>query len=358
MDKKKANFQLKINVLILFFSLFGATLCCGQLPKASIQSSMIWTSSTLGEKGGYVVFRKRLEVNEPVSAANLQLFADSRYLLWINGQYVLRGPCRFNPKRPEYDIVDIQDYLRKGNNVIVVMVHTYGNAVNGRIMKHAPGLAAVLDISGKEVLRTDASWKTNDKTSYLPSPESWNTIPDIIDARIDQCEWISTDFDDSLWQFAKAIDGNQWGTMFPNELPLQKETKLKELRLLPSAEPLTAKLPIELVAGQEILLDFGTMAMAYTSMDLDADEGSQLTMKYALRYKNGKPAEMYGGGNKYTTRAGRQHFMTTDQWGSHYLLVRCETGRIKIHGVTITDRRYPFDRLGKFYCNDQMLNKL
>jgi hypothetical protein len=324
----------------------------------AIQSSMIWTSTELGEKGGYVVFRKSFELLEPGSPAQLQLFADSRYLLWINGQYVLRGPCRFNPKRPEYDLADVQPYLKKGKNVMVVMVHSYGNVINGRIMKHAPGLAAVLEISGKEVLRTDATWKTIDKTSYLPSPESWNTIPDMIDARIDQCEWTSADFDDSAWQLAKAIDGNQWGKMFPCELPLQKETELKGLKLLPSGEPLNTKLPVELTSGQEMLVDFGTMAMAYTSMDLDAEEGSQLIMKYALRYKNGKPAEMYGGGNKYTARGGHQSFMTTDQWGSRYMLVKCESGKVKIQGVKITDRRYPFDRIGKYNCSDQMLNNL
>ncbi len=358
MDKKMTNFPLKLNVLIVILSLFGATLCWGQLPKVSIQSSMIWTSSTLGEKGGYVVFRKRFELKETGSPAQLQLFADSRYLLWINGQYVLRGPCRFNPKRPEYDIVDIQDYLKKGDNAIVVMVHTYGNAINGRIMKHTSGLAAVLDISGKKVLRTDATWKNNDKTRYLPSPGSWNTVPDVIDARVDSGDWISLGFDDSSWSFAKSIDGNQWGLMYPREIPLPKETVLKKLKILPSGDLLNEKLPIELVAGQEILIDFGQMAMAYTSMELDATEGSQLTMKYALRYQNGKPAEMYGAGNTYTARSGIQNFITTDQWDSHYMQVRCVTGRIKILGLKITDRLYPFERIGKFTCSDQMLTNL
>lgn len=323
-----------------------------------IQSTMIWANSNLGQKGGYVVFRKSFDLKETRSQALLQLFADSRYLLWINGQYVLRGPCRFNPKRPEYDVIDLQPYLKTGMNVMVVLVHTYGNAINGRIISHVPGLAGLLKISEKEILRTDATWKTKDSISYLPSPASWNTIPDVIDARIDQCEWTSTDYDDSSWKYAKKIDGNQWGKMYPCELPLQRETELKELKLLPSRELLKSKLPIELTAGQEILVDFGTMAMAYTSMDLDADDGSELRMKYALRYKNGKPAEMYGGGNKYTARAGYQHFMTTDQWGSHYMLIKCEKGRVKIHGIAITDRRYPFERIGSFNCSDQMLNNL
>jgi len=324
----------------------------------AIQSSMIWTSTELSEKGEYVVFRKSFDLAESGSTAKLQLFADARYLLWINGQYVLRGPCRFNPKRPEYDVVDIHKYLRKGKNTIVVLVHNYGNAINGRIMKHSPGLCSLLEISGKEILRTDATWRANCKTRYLPSPESWNTIPDMMDARIDAGDWVSTDFDDSSWMRANTIDGNHWGKMFPREIPLARETELMELKLLPLKELLTEVLPVELTTGQEIIVDFGKMAMAYTSMDLEADEGSQMTMKYALRYKNGKLAEMYGGGNHFIARSGLQSFITTDQWGSHYMEVKCITGRIKILKIKITDRRYPFERLGSFSCSDEMLTKL
>ena len=140
----------------------------------------------------------------------------------------------------------------------------------------------------------------------------------MIDARIDAGDWISADFNDSGWLFAKSVNGGKWGEMFPREIPLAKETELKNLRLLPSGKLLSSALPIELTSGQEILVDFGQMSMAYTSMDLDGEAGSRLTMQYALRYKNGKPAEMYGDGNHYTARAGLQNFITTDQWGSHY----------------------------------------
>jgi hypothetical protein len=319
---------------------------------------MIWSRSAAKEKGGYVVFRKTCELADAGSPARLQVFADSRYLLWINGRYVLRGPCRFNPKRPEYDVVDVQSYLRKGTNVLVVMVHHYGNAINGRIMKHAPGLGAILEIAGKEVLRTDSTWRCNDSTMYLPSPESWNTIPDVIDARIDQGGWITADCDDTAWSRAKAIDGGQWGRMFATELPLRKETVLRDLRVLPSGEPLHSRLPLVLSAGEEVLVDFGTMAMAYTTMDVEGAEGSTLSMTYALRYKDGKPFESYGSGSVYTAGTGRHEFMTTDQWGSHYMLVKCSSGRFTIHGIGIIDRRYPYERIGSFACSDTVLGDL
>ena len=325
---------------------------------SSLQSSMIWSSVNSLGKQEYIAFRKKFQLDEVSSQVSLQIFSDSRYILWINGQYVLRGPCRFNPKRPEYDIVDIGPFLVKGKNVIVVLAHNYGNAINGRIMKHVPGLTAILEMSGKEILRTDSTWQYNENTRYQASPESWNTVPDVIDSRKDAGDWILNDFDDSSWPFAKSIDGYQWGTMYPRGIPLPKETELKELMLLPSGKLLSTSLPLELTAGNEILIDFNCMAMAYTEMLLDAEEGSKLSMKYALRYENGKPVEMYGTGNTYVSRAGLQNFITTDQWGSHYMLVKCISGRIKILGLKIIDRRYPFERMGSFKCNDQILNDL
>jgi len=351
----------KISVLFLNF-LILTTICQGQQQNASlklkIQSSIIWSTSEPDGKQAYVAFRKIFNINEISSPAFLNLFADSRYMLWINGQYVLRGPCRFNPKRPEYDVVDVHPYLKKGTNVIVVLAHNYGNAINGRIMKHVPGLTALLEMGGREILRTDSTWRCNDHTRYLPSPSSWNTIPDVINARIDAGDWIFSGFDESSWPFAKTIDGNQWGKMFPHEIPLPKETELQDLKILPSGNLLSKTLPVELSVGQEILVDFGQMAMAYTSMELSADEGSKLSMKYALRYQNGKPAEMYGSGNSYTARAGLQSFITTDMWDSHYMQVKCLSGHVKILGIKITDRRYPFERNGKFTCSDQMFNDL
>ncbi|MEI7527004.1 MAG: alpha-L-rhamnosidase C-terminal domain-containing protein [Mariniphaga sp.] len=353
---------MKPRNLFLLFSLFLSPICHAEQQNpdsvTSIQSSMIWSTSIPDGKQAYVAFRKRFELSETSTSAKLQLFADSRYLLWINGKYVLRGPCRFNPKRPEYDVVDVHAYLKKGNNVIVVLAHNYGGAVNGHIMKHVPGLTAVLEIAGKEILHTDSTWRCNEHTRYLASPESWNTVPDVIDGRIDDAAWITSGFDDSAWQSAKPIDGNQWGRMYPRQIPLARETELNRLRILPTGKLLSTELPLELKAGEELLVDFGRMVQAYTSMDLEAESGSQISMQYALRYKNGIPDEMYGDGNHYTCRSGRQSFMTTDQWGSHYMLVKCTSGKVKLLGIKITDRSYPFDRIGNFRCSDGVLTNL
>ena len=82
------------------------------------------------------------------------IFADARYILWVNGQYVERGPARFQPNGPEYDAIDLAPQLQAGSNVVALLV--VGNLSGGKVMRHRPGLAAMLESDGREISRTDA----------------------------------------------------------------------------------------------------------------------------------------------------------------------------------------------------------
>ena len=347
----------------LALALLGVWCACGAGAAESsveqgLQQAMIWSPSASPGQQAYVAFRKSFALPGAPGSATLHIFADSRYLLWVNGNYVLRGPCRFNPKRPEYDSVDLRPFLHAGTNGLVVLVHHYAGAINGRIMQHAPGLTARLDVAGKEFLRTDASWRCHRNTEYLPSPNAWSSVPDVIDGRLKPGDWTASVFDDSGWEHATAADGGAWGALQPRGIPLARETELADMRLLPSGQALTSMLPLELPAGKEVVVDLRRMAMAYAEVELEAEEGSVLQIQYALRYVNGSPGETYGVGTTYTARRGRQRFMAADQWCSHYMTVKCASGRLTIHKLKMVDRAYPFERLGRFHCSDEMLNRL
>lgn len=324
----------------------------------SLQKAMIWSPSALPGKQAYVAFRKSFALQAAPASATLHLFADSRYILWVNGTYVLRGPCRFNPKRPEYDSVDLGPFLKEGTNILVALVHHYAGAINGRIMQHTPGFTARLDVADKEVLRTDVSWRCSRNTEYRPSPSAWSSIPDVIDGRLNLGDWTALGFDNTSWEHATTVDGGKWGALQSRDIPLPRETTLAGMKLLPSGQDFTSALPLELSTGKEVVVNLGRMAMAYAVVDLEAEEGSVLQIQYALRYVNGKPTETYGVGTTYTARGGRQCFIAGDQWCSHYMTVKCASGRVTIHELKVVDRRYPFERLGRFQCSDEMLNRL
>lgn len=326
----------------------------------TLKSSMIWSPAAPAGTQAYVAFRKEFNLAElPTRPAFLHLFADSRYLLWVNGQQILRGPSRFHPKGPEYDSLDINPHLLTGTNSLVVLVHHYAGATSGRIIRHAPGLTALLEADGKEILRSDASWESNKSTEYRPSPDAWSSIPDVIDARLSPGAWTTTGFDDSAWIAAAPVDGNTWGALQARHTPLSVETELTSVKKLPGGESVSSMLPIDLHGpAASIILDLGKMAMAYPKIQLDADDGSTLQIQYALRYVNGKPEEMYGTGTTYTARAGPQELLAADQWCARYVTITCTSGRVRISGFQMIERRYPYERLGSFQCSDPMLTKL
>ena len=89
----------------------------------TLQGAMIWDA---GDKASptSVAFRKTITLAGKPASATMHIFADARYMLWINGNYVARGPNRFDPKRPEYDTLQIGDYLHAGVNTLAVLVHS------------------------------------------------------------------------------------------------------------------------------------------------------------------------------------------------------------------------------------------
>ena len=123
---------------------------------------------------------KTFDLTAEPKSASLRLFADSRYILWINGQYVDRGPCRFDPIGPEFDTLDVTRFLKAGANVIAVLVHHYhdgkpqdnGDSFCGRIMRHQPGLTTVLELTDAgattQTIKTDATWRVSTQNRFGP----------------------------------------------------------------------------------------------------------------------------------------------------------------------------------------------
>ena len=353
-----------------------------------LQTNFIWLASAPVGRQVYAAFRKSFTLETLPPAATLHLFADSRYILWINGQYVERGPGRFDPRAPEYDSLEVRRYLRPGANVIAVLVHHYHDgknstdwaSINGRIMRHAPGLTGWLELGPPDgrarVLPTDDTWRGTTHTRFQPSPtdrweNTWASIPDRIDARLDPGDWTQPDFHDAAWEKPISVQGNLWGALRPRGIPLLRESEVGPLVLVElrpprpqvttvTARPLAEVLPLALDAGDRLVLDAGEFAQAYSVLELEAQEGSELELEYAQNYfDTGRtPTGSYGRVNRYVARAGRQTYLGGDTFGFKYLVVRLQSGQAKLHALRLVNRLYPFEVAGRFRCNDPRLTQL
>jgi hypothetical protein len=303
----------------------------------TLQDSMIWTDPERSDSGVAVAFRKTFELTETPRVTALSIFADARYVLWINGDYVDRGPSRFQPNGPQYDIVNVASHLRAGRNVVVVLV--IGNLSGGKIMRHRPGVTVLLEADGREILRTDTSWKWSDKTRFRSITASWANLTDkLVDARVEDGEWTSVDYQDAAWKPVAKISGESWGPLTRTLIPPLRETPV------PFTFKNNAHLPITLKAGDKLDFDTGRIVQAYPVVELDADADSELSI------------EPYG--VNYTARAGHQRHFTIDTQGISHGTISVKSGRATITDFTLIERLYPYERVGSFTSNDDFLNRL
>ena len=103
-------------IKVILLQLFFFNLCIGQ----SSIVKYIWAHNKPNPRNDYVYFRNEFDVDASILSANIQIFADSRYQLWINEQFINFGPARSYPQNPEYDSYDISHFINKGKNVIAV----------------------------------------------------------------------------------------------------------------------------------------------------------------------------------------------------------------------------------------------
>lgn len=305
-----------------------------------LQEAMIWTGAAPTNKTSVAVaFRRTFDLPAVPHDAFLHLFADARYVLWVNGAYVERGPNRFQPNGPEYDSVKVTSHLRTGKNVIAILA--LGNLSGGKVMRHAPGLTALLEADGREILRTDPGWRFRAATWFRNLGASWANIEEWhVDAREEDGDWIGTDYAEAGWNPAVPADGRQWGTLTARRIPMLRE---KEVAVHFDQG---IKLPLKLVPGQKVFFRTERLVQAYAVLELEAEAGSRL--------------ELEPFGMAYIAKAGAQKYITLDTRGLAYnfAALTLKSGRATLTGVRLIERLYPFDRVGSFTSNDQALNKL
>jgi len=328
---------------------------------SNLVETMIWTPSSGQQADLAVAFRKTFDLAAKPSQAPLHLFAYTRYQLFVNGEYVGRGPNRFENRRPEYDTWDLAPQLRTGTNVVAVLVHRDWPGINprstgqtlSRFRRHEPGFAAQLELFGADgtatVLATGPSWRAFTETGFgLPPSHSYSSIPEAFDAQKSPGEWKSVEFDDHELPFAVKLDtSNQevWPVLSPRTIPLLREQAVEATRQ-PEGVDLT------LTNGNEWTFHCRRIVQAYWVLDLAADAGTKIVVTPRL------PEDKHGAPSVYVCRAGWQRWIGGDTFALNTLSVRVEAGRASLAQARLVEVLYPFERVGSFSSSDPMLDQV
>ncbi len=375
-----------------------------------------WKADCGGEENRYYAYRKFFSLPAGVKKGSVLVTADARYLLWVNGQFVGRGPARCFPERQSYDRYDLAPFLKKGENWIAVLVHQFGKSNGQYIYRYRTGLLMQGELqltnASRILLRTDLAWQVRQADWYLRTHARISQhlgFQERFDAVAEPKNWqnpakAQKALTDPAWQkpFYVGPPGcAPWTGFEPRHLEPMTETLVKPVGItwaaagknapnIHSADNLLhiwdaekrkrlTKLPAFDPAGYvrvapagtdfiALAFDFGWNHAAYAKIDIrDARGGEIIDSFYAagLPSKNKEPDPARGFGDFYEGMADR--FIAApgkSAWQSfairgyrqHIVVIRTKHPlRIR---VTALRTHHTVQPRGQFECSDPALNAI
>ena len=186
-----------------------------------LQTNWIWLPEWTREDAAephIVCFRKQFHLQKVTQTHILRISADSRYKLYINGNFVQEGPQKaLTLKEWFVDTADIASFLREGVNIAAVEVLRY--PIPGLSMNHPTGNDSLLhtELAGLFVedavpapgfsLNGKSGWKCCINQGIRIVGEETNPAPihvqEHVQASADFAGWKLPGYDDAAWPDAK-----------------------------------------------------------------------------------------------------------------------------------------------------------
>ena len=169
----------------------------------------IWTAepSELPDGGHVGYLRRRFWLDSLTDAVASRVTADSRYVLWVNGVEVSRGPVRNVPERLAFHEVDLAPCLRPGWNVIGALVRHY-RSPTGQWRPPAPlgqiGFGSFAFEAPAIGIVSDDAWRAR-TAPWSENPAGGDPVREVVDGRQVPRGWLEADFDDGEWRPAAQL---------------------------------------------------------------------------------------------------------------------------------------------------------
>jgi len=301
--------------ILLFLILFPIFSLAQQPEKWTAQWIMHPTAEP--QSHAVILFRKNFELPKKPDKFVVHLSADNHYRLFVNGQYILRGPARGDLSHWFYETVDIAEYLQPGKNVIASEVVNWGPKRSFTFFSQMTSFILQGDgENGKLVNSSGGSWKCMNNLAYSAKIVEWMTDRNTIDfglyvgnptdsIRADKYPWgwETRDYDDSKWlpakwcdiaggrnqQFAGGILYGGGKLLIPRRTGILKETKVEfnTIRRTSGIEKnenfIHDKGSLVIPANQKvsILIDQANETLGYPEMVVSGGKNANIQVMYS-----------------------------------------------------------------------------
>ena len=230
------------------------------------------------------LFRKSFSITSDVNRATLSISGLGFYILTVNGENITKGHIAPYISNPDdicyYDEYDVAPYLKKGKNVIgIILGNGFMNAIGGAVwdfdkadFRGAPRLALEFEcecLDGVISFSADESFRTH------PSPLTFDDLRlgEIYDASLKIEGWDLPSFDDSGWKSAIVAEAPKGEMRLCLAEPIRVQRELK---------PISVKR-----VGDSYLYDFGINTAGVCRLSIKAEKGQKITMWHGEYLRDG-----------------------------------------------------------------------
>lgn len=348
-----------LSLLLIPCFIFTAFPIASKADASDWHAQWIWSGVTNSSTTNvWADFRKTVNLSSVPSSAIAKIAVDSCYWMWINGQQVvLDGGLKRGPNKTDtyYDEVDIQKYLKTGDNVIAIQVWYWGKTSS--FSDNSSGKAGLLfeaNLDGNLVV-SDKTWKVKKDAAYKTDPGTDQPnyrLPEsniYYDARYAIDGWNQPGFDDSAFANATELGAAPcapWNNLVKRPIPQFKDYGLKDYLNSSSYVNYTTTDTTTLA----MKLPYNAQINAY--LKIDSPAGKVIKMQ-TDRYNDGDPSLT----NSYVTKNGVQEFEALSWFNGQVVNYTIPSG-VTILGLKYRETGYDADLSGSFTSDDSFLNTL
>lgn len=332
-------------------------------------------------------YRKNFILDEISKSGFIHVASFGYHEVYVNGEKVTTGVM--NPvasalkKRLPYLTYNINEYLKKGDNVIGIW-HAAGWARWGRIKEYYnPPFVfkaqAEIKVGDSDlVLETNETWKC--KKSYSSYYGAWDILDfggEVIDERLREDDWNTAEYEDSNWKNAVVFNASEEKEVGVADINLGPKgaVRVPSTDANPPSGKITATLSAQMVEPQvkykqvnpiavsknedgTYLIDMGENYTGYFEMNMfNGVEGDSI--QFEISDQEGQTSSWKQKSMYIYDKSGEGHFtnrfnLAGGRWVTVYgLNYKPELKDIK--GYVITNNR---KQISKFESSSELLNKI
>lgn len=335
-----------------------------------------------------VYFRKTVSVAAVPARFVVDVSADTRFELHVNGKRVGMGPALADVHHWRYETFDLAPYLHAGKNTVAAVVWNFGTVAAIAQLSSQTAFLLSAEDSANSSINTGDGWMASQEPGRTPGETDVKGYYAAGPSEV-------MDGNRMIWDWDKASGSGRWsaakllGRAAPrgardsptrwilekNGLPpMQYEAvsagHVVRLSGMPAGASLEKAVTVPAHSSATFLLDRKELVTAYPSLELEGGKGASVELTYAEALYDAKGGK--GNRNEVDDRHieglsdhivsdGERRSYRTLWWRTwRYLQVDVKTGDapLTIDGLSAFYTAYPFSAVGRFASNDAELSRI